>query len=247
MEPFKNNNFVNKNTKFFGYTNPTQVIKQEYSYTANNDVNLESYFNQPYTENTNNSYDINYLPIANEINNNYSYTFPETINSKNNNNYSNYIEPSNSKEYISNTYYNNNSRNIKSTKNTITKSHFSNFATVKPLQVSIKEKSENINYNYHYNNNEPLNPSKNVNYYTDDTANYYKEINTTNLESNLISSTTNNLNNINLNEKYTNNVIINNSSSINDNFNYVPFLKIQIIYHMINIYQIIKLLIIILL
>ena len=112
MEPFKNNNFINKNTKFFGYTNPTQVIKQEYSYTANNDVNLESYFNQPYTENTNNSYDINYLPIANEINNNYSYTFPETINSKSNNNYSNYIEPSNSKEYISNTYYNNNSSNI---------------------------------------------------------------------------------------------------------------------------------------
>ena len=225
MEPFKNNNFTNKNTEFFEYTNPTQVIKQEYSYTANNDVNLESYFNQPYTENTNNSYDINYLPIANEINNNYSYTFPETINSKSNNNYSNYIEPSNSKEYISNTYYNNNSRNIKSTKNTITKSHFSNFATAKPLQVSIKEKSENINYNYHYNNNEPLNPSKNVNYYTDDTTNYYTEINTTNLESNLISITTNNLNNINLNEKYTNNVIINNSSSINDNFNYVPISK----------------------
>ena len=194
MEPFKNNNFTNKNTELFGYTNPTEVIKQKYSYTANNDVNLESYFNMPYTENINNSYDINNLPITNEINNNYSYTFPETINSeKNNNNYSNYSEPSNSKEYISNTDYNNNFWNIKSTKSNTTKSHFSNFAIVKPLQDSIKDKSENINYNYHYNNNEPLNPSKNVNYYTGDATNYYTgdttnnytEINTSNLEPNL--------------------------------------------------------------
>ena len=81
MEPFKNNN-TNKNTEFFGYTNPNPVSKQEYSYITNNDINLESYFNQPYTENTSNSYDINYLPITNETNNNYSYTFPETINSE---------------------------------------------------------------------------------------------------------------------------------------------------------------------
>ena len=228
MEPVKNNNFANKNTEFFEYTNPTEVSKHEYYFTANNDLNLESYFNQPYIDNTNNSYDINYLPITNETNNNYSYTFPQTINlEKNNSNYSNYIEPSYSKEYISNTNYNNNSWNIYNTKNT-TKSHFSDFATVKPLQVSIKDKNENINYN----NNDLLNPSKSVNYYTGDTAtyytdnttNYYTGINTTNnsLESNLISSTTNNINNINLNEKYTNNVIINNSSSINDKFNYVP-------------------------
>ena len=164
MEPFKNNNFTNKNTEFFGYTNPNPVSNQKYSYTIKNDINLESYFNQPYTENTSNSYDINYLPITNETNNNYSYTFPETINTeKNNINYSNYIVPSNSKEYISNTNYNNNSGNIKSTKIT-TKTKFSNFATVKPLQVSIKDKNENINYNYYYNNNDLLNPSKNVNF-----------------------------------------------------------------------------------
>ena len=234
MEPFKNNN-TNKNTEFFGYTNPNPVSKQEYSYTTNNDINLESYFNQPYTENNSNSYDINYLPITNETNNNYSYTFPETINSeKGSINYSNYIEPSHSKEYISNTNYNNNSGNIKSTKNT-TKSNFSNFATVKPLQVSIKDKNENINYNYYSNNNELLNPSKNVKYYTGDTTtyytgdttNFYTGLNNTNnnLESNLISSTTNNLNNINLNENHTNNVTTNNPSSTNNNFSYVPASK----------------------
>ena len=220
MEPFKNYNFTNKNTSSFRYTNPSEDNKHEYSYTTNNNINLESYFNQPYIENTSNSYDINYLPITSEKNNNYSYIFPEVINSeKNNNNYSTYFEPTHSKEYISSTNYNNNSGNIKNT----TKSNFSNFATVKPLQISTMDKNENINYNYYYSNKDILNPSKNVTYYTGDTTTYYTGLNTNNnIESNIISSTTNNLNNINLNENYNNNVIINNSSNINGNFNNAP-------------------------
>ena len=93
MEPFKNYNINNKNTSSFRYTNPSEDNKLEYSYTTNNNINLESFFNQPYIENTSNSYDINYLPITNETNNNYSYTFPEIINSeKYSINYSNYIQ-----------------------------------------------------------------------------------------------------------------------------------------------------------
>ena len=160
MKPFINNNITNKNTTFSIYSNPTEANKIEYSYAANNDINLESHFNQPYIENISNSYDINYLPGTsgtNETYNNYSYTASDTNNSENNNNYYlKYFETSNSNEYITNTNYNN-YENI----NYEDKSNISNFATVKPLQVSIKNKNENINY-YYNNNNDILNPSKNV-------------------------------------------------------------------------------------
>ena len=71
------------------------------------------------------------MPETNEISNNNPYKFSEIINSeKNNQNYFNYIDPSNSEDYISNIDYNNRG-NINNTVK-------SNFATVMPLQISIK-------------------------------------------------------------------------------------------------------------
>ena len=66
MDPFLNNDFTNKNATIGGYTNPTNVNKSEYVYTTSNDINLETYFNQPYTENNSNSYNITYLPGRSE-------------------------------------------------------------------------------------------------------------------------------------------------------------------------------------
>ena len=70
-------------------------------------------------------------------------------------------------------------------------------ATVKP----ISKKIENINYTYYDNNSGLLKPSTNANYYNNNnTTDFYSGLNTTNVESipNLISSTTNNINNINI-------------------------------------------------
>ena len=209
---------TNNNPAFFFYTNPTEVNRQEISYTTYNYINPENYFNQPYNENITNTYDIKYLPETNEISNNNPYKFSETINSeKNNQNYFNYIDPSNSEDYISNIDYNNRG-NINNTVK-------SNFATVMPLQISIKDKGENINSNYYYNNNLSLNHSKNVNNYSNDTSNYYIGLNTSNnLESNPISSITNNINNINLNEN-NNNYVIDDNFTFNDKIIYVPMSK----------------------
>ena len=103
MEPFKNNNFTNKNISSFGYTNLTEASKPENSYKINNFTNPESYFNPPYIENISNIYNANYLFATNEANNNYSYTFPKTISSeKNNNNYNNYSIPSHKNENFAN-------------------------------------------------------------------------------------------------------------------------------------------------
>ena len=219
MEPFLNNEFTNKNTTIEGYTNPTEVNKSEYVYTTSNDIGLEAYFNQPYTENNNNSYNISYLPgtnvVYNNEYNNYSYTFSDEIDSeKNNNNNNIYYNHSLSKENISNINYNNYG-NIENT----AKSNISNFATVKP----ISKKIENINYTYYDNNSGLLKPSTNVDYYSNNTTDFYSGLNTTNVESipNLISSTTNNINNINLNENYSY-ALNNNISNANYIYNYAP-------------------------
>ena len=37
---------TNNNPSFFGYTNPTEVNRQEISYTTYNYINPENYFNQ---------------------------------------------------------------------------------------------------------------------------------------------------------------------------------------------------------
>jgi hypothetical protein len=218
MDPFLNNDFTNKNGEFGGYTNPTEVNKPEYAYTTSNDIGLEAYFNQPSTENNNNSYNISYLPGTNEVYNNeytnYSYNFSDKINSEKNNNNNNYYNNLFSNENISNANYNNYG-NIENT----SKSNISNFATVKP----VSKKIENINYTYYDNNSGVLNPSANVNYYTDNTTDFYTGLNTTNVESipYLVSSTTNNINNINLNENNSY-VLNNNISNTNYNYNYVP-------------------------
>ena len=94
-----------------------------------------------------------------------------------------------------------------------------------PLQISIKDKGENINSNYYYNINLSLNHSKNVNNYSNDTSNYYIGLNTSNnLESNPISSITNNINNINLNEN-NNNYVIDDNFTFNAKIIYVPMSK----------------------
>ena len=223
MDPFLNNDFTNKNAIIGGYINPTKVKRPKYVYTTNNDIDLEAYFNQPYTENNSNSYNITYLPGTSETYNNeynnYSNTFSDKINSGKNNNSNNYYNYSLSNENISNTNYN----NYGITENTA-KSNISNYATIKPV---IKKK-ENINYVYYDNNSGLLNPSTNVNYYSDNTTDFYTGLNTTTAESipNLISNTTNNINNINLNENYSN-VLNNNISNINHNYNYAPNISIS--------------------
>ena len=218
MDPFLNNDFTYKNATIGEYTNPTEGNKTEYTYLTNNDIGLEAYFNQPYTENNSNSYNNIYLSGTSEAYNNeynnYSYTFPDKINSGKNNNSNNYYNYSLSNENISNTNYN----NYGITENT-SKSNISNYATVKPV---IKKK-ENIIYVYYDINSGLLNPSTNVNYYSGNTTDFYTGLNTTTAESvpNLISNTTNNINNIHLNENYSN-VLNNNISNINYNYNYVP-------------------------
>ena len=91
---------------FGGYTNPAEVKNPEYVYTTSNDIGLETYFNQPSTENNNNSYNISYLPGTNEVYNNeytnYSYNFSDKINSEKNNNNNNYYNNLFSNENISN-------------------------------------------------------------------------------------------------------------------------------------------------
>ena len=240
MDPYLNNDFTNKNANFGEYKNinTIEVNKPEYIYTTNNDIGLETYFNQPYNENNNNSYNISYLPgtyevynnennnnsynisyfpgtneVYNNEYNNYSYTFSDKIDSEKNKSNNNYDNNLLSKENISNTNYNNYG-NIENTVN----SNISNFANVKP----ISKKDENINDTYYDNNNEFLKPSANVNYYTDNITDFYTGLNTNNIESipNLVSSTTNNINSINLNEN--NYYVLNNNSNINYNYNYIP-------------------------
>ena len=217
MDPFLNNDFNKKNTNFGEYTNPIEVYKPEYIYTTSNDVGLETYFNQPYNENNNNSYNISYLPGTNEVYNNeynnYSSTFSDKIDSEKNKNNNNYYNNLLSKENISNTNYN----NYGNIENNV-KSNISNFANVKP----ISKKDENINYTYYDNNSEFLKPSTNVEYYTDNITDFYRGLNTNNIESipNFVSSTTNNINSINLNEN--NYYVLNNNSNINYNYKYIP-------------------------
>ena len=216
MDPFLNNDFANKNVTFGGYTNPTEANKLEYVVTTSSHTGLEAYFNQPYTENNSNSYNITYLPETSEAYNNeysnYYYNLSDNINSEKNTNSNNYYNYSLSKDYISNTNYNNYG-SIKKT----SKSNILNYPTVKP----VSKKIENINYTYYDNNSGFLKPSTNLNYYSDNTTDFYIGSNTTNRESNLnlVSSTTNNINNINLNENYSN--VLNNNIS-NTNYNYVP-------------------------
>ena len=218
MDPFLNNDFTNKNATFAGYTNPTEANKPEYVYTTSSDIGLEAYFNQPYTENNNNSYNITYLPGTSEAYNNeynnYSYNLSDKFNSEKNTNSNNYYNYSLSKEYISNTNYN----NYGSIENTA-KSNISNYATVEP----VSKKIDNINYAYYDNNSGLLKPSTNVNYYSGNTTDFYTGLNTTNIDSipYLVSSATDNINNINLNENYSN-VLNDNISNINYNYNYVP-------------------------
>jgi len=218
MDPFLNNDFTNKNATFGEYKNPIEVNKPEYVYTTSNDTGLESYFNQPYNENNNNSYNISYLPGNNEVYNNeynnYSYSFSDKVDSGKNKNSNNYYNNLISKENISNANYNNYG-NIENTFN----SNISNFTNVKP----VSKKDENINYIYYDNNSELLKPSTNVNYYTDNATDFYTGLNTNNIESipNLVSSTTYNINNINLNDN-NNYYVLNDNSNISYNYNYIP-------------------------
>ena len=219
MDPFSNNDFTtNNNTTFGGYTNPIEANEPKYSYTTTNDIGLEGYFTQPNLENNNISYNTSYIPGASEVNNNeynnYSYTFTDNINSTKNNNNNNYYNDLLSNEYISNSNYNNYG-NVDNT----AKSNIINFETVKPAS----KKNENINYTFYDNNSELLKPSSNDNYYSGNTTDFYAGVNTTNLESipNLVSSTSNNISNINLNEN--NSYLVNNAISYIDyNYNYVP-------------------------
>ena len=220
MDPFLNNDLTtSKNVTTYGeYSNPTEVNKANYVYTTTKEIPIEVYFNQPNLENNTNSYNITYLPGINEVYNNeynnYSYPFSDKINSEKNNNNNDYYNQLLSNEYISNTNYN----NYGNIENTSELNNISNYATVKP----ISKKNENINYVYYDNNSELLNPSTNVNYYTNNSAGFYTGLNTTNLESipYLVSDTTNNINNINLNENYSYD-LNNNISNTNYNYNYV--------------------------
>ena len=215
MDPFLYNDFTNKNAIFGGYTNPIEVSKPEYVYTASNDTGLEENFNQSYNENNNNSYNISYLPGTNEVYNNeynnYSYTFSYKIDSEKNKYNNNYYNNLLTKENISNTNYNNYGDN----ENTVN-SNISNFANVKP----VSKKDENINFTYYDNNSGILKPSANVNYYSDNITDFYTGLNINNLESipNLFSSNNNNINNIQLNENNSN--VLNSNPTIN--YNYIP-------------------------
>ena len=213
MEPFLNNDFTtSNNVTFGGYTNPTEVNKPKNIYTTTKEIPIEAYFNQPNLENNNNSYNNTYLPgyseVYNNEYNNYSYPSDKIISEKSNINYDNKLL---SKEYISNTNYNNYGNII----NTSELNNISNFETFKP----VSKKNENINYTYYDNNSKFLNPGTNVNYYSDNTTDFYSGLYTNNLESipHLVSSTTNKISNFNLNEK--NSYVLNNNIS---NSNYTP-------------------------
>ena len=169
MEPFLNNYFnTSNNVTFGGYTNPTEVNKPKNIYTTTKEIPIEAYFNQPNLENNNNSYNNTYLPgyseVYNNEYNNYSYPSDKIISEKSNINYDNKLL---SKEYISNTNYNNYGNII----NTSELNNISNFETFKP----VSKKNENINYTYYDNNSKFLNPGTNVNYYSDNTTDFYSD------------------------------------------------------------------------
>ena len=219
MDPFLNNDFAtNKNVTFEEYTNATEVNKPKNINTITKDIPIEAYFNQPNLENNNNSYNTTYITGTSEVYNNdynnYSYPFSDKINSEKSNNNNDYYNHLLSNEYISNINYN----NYGNIENNSELNNIPNYATVKP----ISKKNENINYAYYYDiKSEYLNPSTNVNYYSDNTTDFNTGLNTTNLESipNLVSDTTNNINNINLNENYSY-ALNNNISNTNYNYNY---------------------------
>ena len=68
-----------------------------------------------------------------------------------------------------------------------------------------------------------MNPSTYINYYSDNITDFHTGLNTTKVEAipNLVSSTTNNINNINLNDNKSY-VLNNNISNINYNYKYAP-------------------------
>jgi len=220
MDPFLNNNYtINKNVSFGEYGNSIETTNLTYANTTTKEIPIENYFNQPNLENNNNSYNTTYLSgtskVYNNEFNNYSYPSSDIINSEksnNNNDYYNQLLPN---EYIYNINYN----NYGNIENASKLNNISNFATVNPLS----KKNKNINYAYYANNNELLNPSANVNYYNDNTSEFYTGSNTNNLESipHLVSSTTNDINKINLNENYSY-TLNNNISNTNYNYNYIP-------------------------
>ena len=152
----------------------------------------------------NNSYNIAYTPGTSEVYNN---------------EYNNYLI---SKDFITNTYYN----NYGNTNITTAQTNISNFTTVKSLSKKNKNiRSYNINYYaYYINISDLLNPLTNANYYKDNITDFYIGLNTTNVESilNLVSSTTNTINNINLNDKYSYLLLYNNISITNYNYNCAP-------------------------
>jgi len=215
MDPFLNNDFTTR--KDVTYGNSTEINNPTYVNTTTKEIPIEYYFNQPNLENNNNSYNTTNLSgtikVHNNEFNNYSFPSSDIINSEknnyNNNDYNNLL----SNEYISNINYN----NYGNIENTSELNNISNFATVKPLS----QKNENINYDNYINNSELLKPSTNVNNYSDNKTDFYTGSNTNNLESipYLVSSTTNDINNINLNENYS--YTLNNNIS-NTNYNYIP-------------------------
>ena len=214
MDPFINYDFTTKKNVTFGeYGNSTEINNPTYVDTTIKEIPIEHYLNQLNLENNNNSYNTTYLSGTND--NNYSYPFSDKINSEKSNYNNNYYNNLLSNEYFSN-INNNNYGNIK---NISEINNMSNFATVKPLS----KKAENINYANYANNSDLLNPSTNVNYYSDNTTDFYTGSNNNNLESipYLVSSTTNDISNINLNENYSY-TLNNNISNINYNYNYIP-------------------------
>ena len=220
MDPFLNNDYTtNKNVSFGEYGNSIETTNLTYANTTTKEIPKKNYFIQPNLENNNNSYNTTYLSgtskVYNNEFNNYSYPSSDIINSEKINNNNDYYNQLLSNEYI----YNINNNNYGNIKNTSKINNISNFATVNPLS----KKNKNINYAYYANNNELLNPSANVNYYNDNTTEFYTGSNTNNLGSipHLVSSTTNDINKINLNENYSY-TLNNNISNTNYNYNYIP-------------------------
>ena len=202
MDPFLNNDYTTRKNVTFGEDGySTEINNPTYVNTTAKEIPIEYYFNQPNLEINNNFYNTTYLSGTSKAHNNefnnYSYPSSDIINSVKSNNNNDYYNQLLSNEYISNINY----ISYGNIENTSELNNISNFATVKPLS----KKNENINYDNYINNSELLKPSTNANYYSDNTTDFYIGANANNLESipYLVSSTTNDINNIDLNENYS--------------------------------------------